>query len=176
MKRKVGLVLASALIAAPMFLHASTRTETPKSLDERVRHELLMLPYYNVFDELSFQVKGDQVVLLGEVTTPTLRHDAERVVKAIPGVEAVKNNIEVLPLSRYDDSLRLAVLRAVYWQPGLDRYGLGTQPSIRIIVKNGNVTLSGVVNSEVDRNLAALRANGVPGVFSVTNNLRVATS
>jgi hyperosmotically inducible protein len=176
MKRKVGLVLAGALMAAPIFLQASTHTQTPKSLDEQVRHELLMLPYYNVFDDLSFQVQGNRVVLLGEVTTPTLKNDAEHVVRSIPGVQGVTNNIDVLPLSPYDDRIRLAVLRAVYTQPGLDRYGLGAQPSIRIIVKNGRVTLDGVVNNEVDRNLAGLRANGVPGVFSVINNLRVASS
>ncbi len=175
MKRKIGLVLAGALIAAPVFLQASTRPET-KDLEERVRHELLMLPYYNVFDNLSFQVDGERVVLLGEVTRPTLKSEAEHVVRSIPGVEGVTNKIQVLPLSPYDDRVRLAVLRAVYTQPPLERYGLGTQPSIRIIVKNGRVTLEGVVNNETDRNVASLRANGVPGVFSVTNHLRVATS
>lgn len=176
MKRKIGFILAGALIAAPVFLQASTRSETAKTLEQRVRHELLMLPYYNVFDNLAFRVDGDRVVLLGKVTRPTVKSDAEHAVRAIPGVETVTNKIEVLPLSPYDDRVRLAVLRAVYTQPGLDRYGLGAQPSIRIIVKNGQVTLEGVVNNTTDRNLAALRANGVPGVFSVTNNLRVATS
>ncbi len=176
MRRKAGLVLAGALIAAPMLVLASTRTGTPKSLDERVRHEFLMLPYYNVFDNLSYKVEGNRVLLLGEVTNPTLKNDAEHVVRAILGVGGVTNKIEVLPPSPYDDRIRLAVLRAVYWQPGLDRYSLGAQPAIRIIVKNGNVTLDGIVNSQVDRNLAGLRANGVPGVFSVTNNLRIATS
>jgi hyperosmotically inducible protein len=176
MKRKIGLVLAGALIAAPVFLQAAARVETAKSVEERVRHELLMLPYYNVFDNLAFQVEGNRVVLLGEVTRPTLKSEAEHVVRAIPGVEGVTNNIEVLPLSPYDDRVRLAVLRAVYTQPSLQRYGLGAHPSIHIIVKNGEVTLEGVVNSETDRDVAALRANGVPGVFSVTNNLRVATS
>jgi hyperosmotically inducible protein len=173
MKRRIGFILAGILIVSPVFLRAAT---TKASLEKRVRHELLMLPYYNVFDSLSFRVNGNTVVLLGQVTRPTLKSDAEHVVRAIPGVKGVTNRIEVLPLSPYDDRIRMAVLRAVYSQPGLDRYGLGAHPSIRIIVKNGRVTLEGVVNNASDRNLAALRANGVPGVFSVTNKLRVAAS
>jgi len=110
------------------------------------------------------------------VTRPTLRSDAENVVKGIEGVQHVVNKIEVLPPSPMDDQLRLALYRAIYGFPALERYALGVQKPIRIIVKNGHVTLEGVVDSEADKNLAGVRANTVPGIFSVTNNLRVVPS
>lgn len=170
--RRIALVAAGTLLAVPMFLQASTRG-APKTLEEQVRHELLMLPYYHVFDNLSFEVSGGKVTLTGQVVRPTLKTDAERVVARIPGVIGVTNQITVLPLSRFDDRIRLAELRAIYRQPTLWRYGLGALPAIHIIVSNGNVTLEGVVNNETDKNVATIVANGVPGVFSVTNNLRV---
>lgn len=177
MKRKTGLILAGALLAAPMFLRADASSgRAPRSLEQQVRHELLMLPYYNVFDSLSFQVQGTQVVLEGQVTRPVLRSDAVNVVRRIPGVTGVTDKIEVLPLSPFDNRIRFAEYRALFGQPTLYRYALGTQPSIRIIVKNGHVTLDGVVNNETDKNLATIYANGVFGVFSVTNNLRVVKS
>jgi len=138
-----------------------------------VRHELVMLPFYGVFDNLSYRVEGDTVTLMGQVTRPTLKSDAENVVKRIEGVERVNNQIEVLPVSPNDDRIRLAVYRAIYGHPNLSRYGLQAVPPIHIIVKNGNVTLEGVVANEADKNIANIQANGVPGVFSVTNNLRV---
>jgi len=107
------------------------------------------------------------------VSRPTLKSDAENVVKKIEGVEHVKNEIEVLPTSPNDDRIRRAVFRAVYGNPTLERYALQAVPPIHIIVKNGNVTLVGVVASEGDKNMAGLKANGVPGVFGVTNNLQV---
>ena len=110
---------------------------------------------------------------MGQVTRPTLKSDAERVVKDIEGVERVVNNIEVLPLSPNDDRIRLAVYRAIYGDTSLSRYGLQAIPPVHIIVSNGKVTLEGVVSSEADKNIANIRANGVPGVFGVTNNLRV---
>jgi hyperosmotically inducible protein len=170
---KASLVLALGCLAVPALMQASTNS-TPKPLAERVRHELVMLPYYNVFDNLSFRVDGNTVTLFGEVTRPTLKSDAEHVVKRLEGVDRVVNHIEVLPLSPFDNRIRFATYRAIYGFEPLQRYGLGTQPSIRIIVKNGHVTLEGVVNNQSDRNIAALRANGVPGVFSVTNRLQVA--
>jgi len=145
-------------------------------LAKEVRHQLVMLPWYSVFDNLAFRVDGDRVTLLGQVTRPTLKSDAEGVVKNIEGVAAVKNEIEVLPLSPMDDQLRRAVFRAVYGEAGLNRYAIQAIPAIHIIVKNGNVTLEGVVDNEMDRNLANLRANQVPNVFSVKNNLVVAGS
>lgn len=172
--RRMAMVLAGALWLAPMGLRATTRAAKPPApLEERVRHELVMLPWYGVFDNLSFQVDGDKVTLSGQVWRPVLRSDAESVVKHLAGVARVENKIEVLPLSPFDNRIRLGVLRAVYGYPGLDRYGLGAHPSIHIVVKNGEVMLEGVVNNEMDRNLAGLRANGVFGAFKVTNNLRV---
>jgi len=140
-----------------------------------VRHELVMLPYYGVFDNLAYRVDGNTVTLLGQVTRPTLKSDAENVVKNIEGVEKVNNQIQVLPLSPMDDRIRMAEYRAIYGQTGLDRYALQAIPPIHIIVDNGKVTLEGVVASQQDKDLAGVRANGVNGVFSVTNNLRVET-
>jgi hyperosmotically inducible protein len=142
-------------------------------IEREVRHELVMLPYYGVFDNLAYKVDGATVTLMGQVTRPTLKSDAENVVKKIEGVERVVNNIEVLPLSPNDDKIRMAVYRAIYGDTALNRYGLQAVPPIHIIVNNGKVTLEGVVANEGDKNIANLRANGVPGVFGVTNNLRV---
>jgi hyperosmotically inducible protein len=138
-----------------------------------VRHELVMLPYYGVFDNLAYKVDGANVTLMGQVTRPTLKSDAENVVKRIEGVEHVKNEIEVLPVSPNDDRIRRAIFRAIYSDPTMDRYAIQAIPPIHIIVKNGNLNLEGVVSTEADKNIAGIRANGVSGVFSVTNNLRV---
>ena len=141
---------------------------------QKVRHELLMLPYYGIFDDLAFRVDGGTVTLLGEVTRPTLKSDAENVVKRIEGVTNVINQIEVLPLSPMDNQIRMAEYRAIYGDPVLStRYGFQALPSIHIIVKNGHVRLEGVVANEADKNLVGIRANGVPNVFSVENDLQV---
>ena len=142
-------------------------------LEREVRHELVTLPFYGVFDNLAFKVDGGTVTLLGQVSRPTLKTDAERVVKSIEGVERVINRIEVLPLSPYDNRIRLATYRAIYGNTALNRYALQAIPPIHIIVKNGNVTLEGVVANEGDKSIADIQARSVPGVFSVTNNLRV---
>ncbi len=142
-------------------------------LEREVRHELVLLPYYSVFDSLEFKVEGYRVILLGQTIRPTLKSDAGAVVKKIEGVEEVVNKIEVLPLSPNDDRIRRAVYRAIYSNAVLDRYAIQAVPPIHIIVKNGNVTLVGVVASEMERNVAYIQANGVSGVFSATNNLRV---
>lgn len=142
-------------------------------LVREVRHELVMLPYYDVFDNLAFKVDGSNVTLMGQVTRPTVKTDAGRVVKSIEGVTAVDNQIEVLPLSPNDDRIRMAVNRAIYGQTALQRYGMRSVPPIHIIVKNGNVTLEGVVANQGDKNIAGIQANGVSGVFSVKNNLAV---
>jgi hyperosmotically inducible protein len=132
-----------------------------------------MLPYFGVFDNIAYKVDGYNVTLYGQVVRPTLRSDAQNVVKRIEGVEKVDNQIEVLPPSPMDDRLRLQLFRAIYGYPALQKYELGVQKPIRIIVKSGHVTLDGVVDSEADKNLAGLRANGVSGTFSVTNSLQV---
>ena len=142
-------------------------------ITREVRHELVMLPYYGVFDNLAYRVDGTTVTLMGQVTKPTLKSDAGNVVKGIEGVEHVDNKIQVLPLSSMDDGLRLAEYRAIYGTPGLDRYAMQAVPPIHIIVDNGKVTLEGVVATQADKDTAGIRANTVNGVFSVTNNLRL---
>lgn len=148
------------------------KTPTPDTLQNKVRHELVMMPRLNLFDDISFRVDGGTVTLFGAVTQPWMKSDAGNVVKHVEGVTQVKNEIEVLPLSTMDNGIRAREYRAIFSGP-LYRYALGTLPSIHIIVKNGNVTLTGVVSSQSDSQLAFMRANGVPGVFSVTNNLRI---
>jgi osmotically-inducible protein OsmY len=148
-------------------------SQDQRRLEREVRHELVTLPYYDVFDNLEYRVDGGQVTLSGQVVRPTLKSSAERVVKNIEGVENVTNNIEVLPVSPNDDRLRVAVYRAIYGHTALQRYGIRSVPPIHIIVKNGNVTLEGVVANEGDKNIANIQANAVSGVFSVKNNLRV---
>jgi hyperosmotically inducible protein len=143
---------------------------------KEVRHELLMLPYFGVFDYIAFKVDGYNVTLLGEVTRPTLKSDSENAVKHIEGVEKVDNQIEVLPPSPMDDGLRRRLFRAIYGYPSLEKYALGVQKPIRIIVKNGHVALEGVVDNDSDKNVVGIRANGVPGIFSVANNLQVVPS
>ena len=152
---------------------SNSRDRNRAYLIKAIRHELLMLPYYSVFDWLQFEVNGDgNVVLMGQVTRPTLKSDAANVVKRIEGVNNLVNRIEVLPLSPNDDRIRRAVYRTLFNNNSpLFRYGLGSVPSIHIIVKNGRVTLKGVVNNQSDADLANIRTNGVSGVFSVNNEL-----
>ena len=163
----------SRAAAAPQ---KQTEPKAQKNLIKEVRHQLVLLPYYSVFDNLVFRVQGSKVILMGQVVRPTLKSDAEAAVKSIEGVTGVENNIEVLPTSPMDDQIRRAVYRAIYGEPALSRYALSAVPSIHIVVKNGNVTLEGVADNENDKNLAGLRANGVPNVFSVKNNLVVSSS
>jgi hyperosmotically inducible protein len=167
---KISLAVALAVLTVPMF----GRTIGVKGdLADAVRHELVMLPYYSVFDDFQFTVDNGTVTLGGEVTRPVLKSDAENAVKRIAGVTNVVNNIKVLPLSSFDNRIRVAAYRSVFGSAGLYRYAMGTNPSIHIIVNNGHVTLKGVVSNQGDKNLAYIRANGVPGVFSVTNELLV---
>lgn len=167
----------SAVMSSPQQQGRRANTEDRERayLIKEVRHELIMLPYYGVFDWLQFEVQGDgTVTLLGQVTRPTLKSDAGNVVKDIEGVTKVNNQIEVLPLSPNDDRIRRAVYQSLFnFNSPIFRYGMGAVPSIHIIVKNGNVTLKGNVDNEADRNLANVRANGVLGVFSVKNELAV---
>jgi hyperosmotically inducible protein len=153
------------------FVNLSDRAQN--RVEREVRHELVTLPFYGVFDNLAFKVNGGTVTLIGQVSRPTLKTDAERAVERIEGVERVINRIEVLPLSPYDDRIRLATYRAIYGHPALNRYALQAIPPIHIVVKNGNVTLEGVVANEGDKDIADIQARSVSGVFSVTNNLRV---
>jgi|HubBroStandDraft_2_1064218.scaffolds.fasta_scaffold682184_1 hyperosmotically inducible protein len=172
----LSLSATSSFAAAP----ASNRNQSPNGtqnseawLAHQVRHQLVMLPWYSVFDNLEYSVQGNKVVLAGQVVRPVLKDEAASAVKHIEGVEEVDNQIEVLPASNFDDQIRRAEFREIYSFPSLQRYGLGTIPGIHIIVNDGHVTLEGMVDNQTDKNLAGIRANSVPNVFSVTNNLRV---
>jgi hyperosmotically inducible protein len=184
MARKLALVatiafaLSAAAVAAKRDPNHNDAFITGDANENRivreVRHQLVTLPYYGVFDDLAFRVEGSKVTLLGAVTRPTLKSDSENVVKRIEGVTQVDNRIEVLPLSSMDDQIRIAEYRAIYGDPVLStRYGFRAVPSIHIIVRNGNVTLEGVVANQGDKDIVGVRANGVPNVFKVTNDLQV---
>ena len=174
----VTLLAVSAVYAfSPLSVAQDAQRDPSARAQERitkeVRHELLMLPYFGVFDYIAYKVDGYTVTLLGQVVRPTTKSDAEGAVKHIEGVEKVDNQIEVLPPSPMDDGLRRRLYRAIYGYPAFEKYALGVQKPIRIIVKSGRVNLEGVVDNDGDKNLAGLRANGVSGIFSVTNNLQV---
>ena len=157
--------------------HMDPYVQGPANEDKvvrEVRHNLLMLPYYGVFDDIGFNVNGGTVTLMGEVTKPTLKDDAGHALKKVEGVTNVVNNIEVLPLSPNDDRIRIDTYRAIYGDPALStRYAYRAAPSIHIIVKNGNVRLEGIVANEGDKNIAGIRAKGVSGAFQIDNNLTV---
>jgi hyperosmotically inducible periplasmic protein len=183
------MVLAGLLLIATLDLGAAQRDKNPATLNtpanrnarriealkEEVRHQLVTLPYYTVFDWLEAQVKPDgTVTLMGEVTRPTVKDDAEHRVKKLEAVSRAINNIEVLPLSPMDDELRVALYRAIYrFDSPLFRYGTQSVPPIHIIVKNGHVTLEGIVLNEGDSQLAYMAARGVPGTFEVKNELQI---
>ncbi|MFZ2083793.1 MAG: BON domain-containing protein [Candidatus Sulfotelmatobacter sp.] len=179
MKRTLVVVVVTLLTLATLGF-AQDRDQPSARSQERitreVRHELLMLPYFGVFDYIAFRVDGSTVTLLGQVARPSLKSDAENAIKHIEGVEKVDNQIEILPPSPMDDGLRIRLFHEIYGYPPLEKYALGVQKPIRIIVKSGRVTLQGVVDNDADKNFAGVRANGVPGIFSVTNNLQVVPS
>jgi hyperosmotically inducible protein len=170
-----GLAVAQKNGGSADRMNALQTNNSQDRISREVRHELVMLPYYGVFDNLAYNVNGGVVTLYGQVTRPTLKSDAANVVKKIEGVTRVDNQIEVLPLSPMDDQIRRAEYRAIYSEPSLNLYGMQAVPPIHIIVDNGKVTLVGVVDNATDKNIAGVRANAVPGVFSVTNNLQVAS-
>lgn len=162
---------ATAVVATP----ATTREQIVENqqLNKKIRKELVTLPFYGVFDNLAYDVEGSTVTLYGQVVRPTTKSGAESRVRRLPGVERVVNKIEVLPLSPFDDGIRARTYRAVFGTGSLGRYSMGANPAVHIIVKRGHVTLEGVVANQMDKQLAFMAANGVPGVFSVTNNLRL---
>ncbi len=168
------LILSSVALAQTTALPSyGSRINPSDRIAREVMHELLMLPYYSVFDDLAYSVNGDTVTLMGEVVDPVTKSDAEARVKKIEGVKRVVNNIEVLPPSPMDDRIRREVYRAVFGSDGLYRYAMGAVPSVHIVVKNGHVKLVGTVDNESDKNIAEIRAKSVPGVFSVENDLQV---
>jgi hyperosmotically inducible protein len=175
---KFRLLLVYVLTLGSL-LPAQARTELTSRDIERVqrevRHELVMLAYQGVFDNLAYKVEASGgVTLIGQVTRPLLKSEAETAIRRIEGVDRVDNRIDVLPLSPFDDTLRLRLFRAIYGYGPLEKYALGANKPIRIIVNNGHVELTGVVDNEADRSIAGVRANGVSDVFSVKNNLQVA--
>jgi hyperosmotically inducible periplasmic protein len=157
----------------------STRSTalSQKGVDRIVKeahHELVMLPFYGVFDNLLYKVSPDgTLTLLGEVSRPTLKSDAERAVREIEGVERVDNQIKVLPVSPNDDRIRRTTYRKIYGNSVLSQYQLRAVPPIHIVVDNGHVRLEGVVARQMEKQIAGMQANSVSGVFSVENNLRV---
>ena len=171
------MALVSALVIVGAAATAVPVAAAPQDNDaatlNQIRKKLVTLPFYGIFDNLSYKVEGNTVTLYGQVIRPSTRKDAARRVAKIEGVEQVINNIEVLPLSRFDDSIRVRTFRAISRTGSLYRYFLGTNPAIHIIVRNGHVTLEGVVANQGDSRLAYIIANQVFDVFSVTNNLRV---
>ena len=176
--------LALIIVLATTISTAVAHAAVPQSQNDRnakitaniqreVGHELRMLPNFTVFDDLRYSVEGEHVTLLGAVTNPTLKDEAENVVKKIEGVTGVTNNIRVLPLSPNDDRIRRDVFRVIYGDASLSEYGFSNQPTIHIIVENGNVFLEGAVHNEGDKDRAGIKAKGVPGVFSVKNDLEI---
>ena len=163
----------NAAVASNGATVSGQRAYNTSRIGQQVRKKLVSLPYYGVFDNLAYKVDGGTVTLYGQVVRPSTKSDAARSVARIEGVSRVVNNIEVLPLSSFDDSLRIRTLRALQRTGGLYRYFMGTNPSLHIVVNRGNVTLSGVVSSNLDRQLAYMTARQVSGAFSVTNDLHL---
>jgi osmotically-inducible protein OsmY len=180
MKKRHSQFLLVLCLLAPAIAQSAHSAQQKKTFSPRaqeriireVRHNLLMLPNYGgAFDHIAFRLNGYDVILLGQVVHATLKDDAARAVKHIEGVERVENRIEILPPSPGDDRLRQALFRAIYGYPSLQHYGVGSNRPIQIVVRNGHVTLEGVVSNQADKNVAGIQANSVPGAFSVTNNL-----
>ncbi|HEX8160643.1 MAG TPA: BON domain-containing protein [Pyrinomonadaceae bacterium] len=168
---KLTALAAALLLAASFAVAAPAASAQPAS--KSIRKALLTLPYYGVFDNLAYNVAADgTVTLYGQVVRPTTKSDAERSVKRVAGVTRVVNQIEVLPLSPFDDSIRASAYRTIFDKGGLYRYAMGVNPSLHIVVNHGHLTLEGVVANEADRRLAYIAARSVPGAFTVTNNLR----
>lgn len=164
---------ADAIPALPVHKSKNAPATDEDRIAREVRHELVMQPYYTIWDWLAFRVNGNTVELVGDVYSNGLKSDAVNSVKHIEGVEKVIDHINQLPPAPTDDRIRRQVARAVFSFGGLSKYSWSAVPSIHIIVKGGRVKLEGVVDSQQDKDAAYLRANGVPGVFQVTNNLRV---
>ncbi|HJX82791.1 MAG TPA: BON domain-containing protein [Candidatus Angelobacter sp.] len=176
MKRILQLCLAGVLALGATGAAAALTPDdsvAQQRITREVRHKLVMLPYFSIFDNLAYKVDGDTVTLYGQVRNAFLKDAAQSAVKHIEGVDHINNQIEVLPASFNDDRIRRETARAIFRNSSLSRYSIQPVPSIHIIVKNGHVALEGVVGSEFDKNMAYIRANGVPGVFSVENNLRI---
>jgi hyperosmotically inducible protein len=167
------MAMAGAAFAAPES-HAAVDSNVG-AIENQVQHKLAMLPWYGVFDNLKFQVNGTEVILIGQVVSEhdRTKYDAESEVKRIIGVTKVVNDIQVLPPSTFDNQIRRAEFRAIFSKSDLGRYTMGAIPQVHIIVSGGHVALEGTVMNQMDRDVAGIVANTVPGVFSVTNNLKI---
>ncbi len=180
MKKALNLVLATALALGAGSAFASSTADL-RSGDARmqqrlygeVHHALAMIPQLTIFDNLAYSVNGDTVTLYGQVRDALIKDVAQSSVKRLEGVQHVDNKIEVLPASFNDDRIRRQVAVALFRDPRLSRYAMDPLPPIRIIVKNGQVNLEGIVATQTEKDDAFIRANGVPGVFSVENHLQV---
>jgi hyperosmotically inducible protein len=165
------------LISTGGFANAAPAQKTVQPPDEtlqrEVLHQLRMMNFYTVFDNLEFSMDGNRVVLEGQVTRPEAKSEAVAAVKSVKGITDVQDNIKVLPLSNDDDRIRRAAYRSIYGDPQLSKYGFQSVQSIHIIVDNGHITLEGSVDSQADKNVAGIRANSVEGAFSSKNNLMV---
>jgi len=171
--RTLALAAAMSVVALPLVAAQSQAAPEDARIAERVRKEIVTLPFYSVFDFVTIQVEGDKVTLGGDVYRPSMVRSVERVAARVEGVNEVVNNVEAARVSTFDDRIRIAALRAIYGNQVLNRYGIQSVPPIHILVDNGNLTLEGVVNREMEKNVAGIVANGIFGVFKVTNNLRV---
>ena len=169
------ITLVGFTIGAPRLSAGTKTTPAVDPIAREVHSKLVTLPWYGVFDNLQYQINGTEVTLSGQLVSEhsVTKKDAENAVKRIPGVTKVVNNIEVLPPSPFDDQIRRAEYHTIFSQSDLGRYTLGAVAQVRIVVKNGHVTLEGQVMNQMDKNIAGIAANSVPGVFSVTNNLRI---
>jgi BON domain-containing protein len=177
MKRILFQLMLMATLLVPVFGATNTlaqdrRNMSGAELQKKIRKELVTLPWYGVFDNLAYKLEGSTVTLYGQVVRPSTRSDAEKRIERINGVTRVVNNIRVLPLSSFDDSIRRRAYAEISRKGGLYRYFMGSNPSIHIVVDRGHITLEGVVSNRGDAQLAYIAARGVPGAFSVTNNLR----
>jgi hyperosmotically inducible periplasmic protein len=173
----ISLILTLSSLRAQRPPEVKPATAAPKTdesqLSHEIRHQLLVLPYYSVFDYITFTLDGGNVTLTGYVLRPTLRANAEAAAKSLEGVSSVKNLIELLPKSATDDDSRRAVYRSIFEDSTLQRYAVSEVPAIHIILRDGEVTLEGAVATEAEKNLASTRASGVSGVSNVKNNLAV---
>ena len=171
-------LMAAALIATAGAAGAANRDKAnvpqgDDAVSQSVRHEVLVYPYYSIFDDVSFRVSNGQVELMGAVTEPFKKSDIERIVKKLPGVTAVTDELKVLPLSNFDNRLRMQVARAIYGDASMLIYRNQSLPPIHILVENGHVTLTGWVNTDFDKQIAGMRANSSMSLGMVVNNLQV---
>ena len=169
-----NVLLTGALVAGL----AAAKNNAPVATDDatiaqKVAHEIRMYPYYSIWDNISFRVVNGRVELMGEVNQPWKKSDLGRAVSKVPGVGTVDNELAVAPLSPFDDQLRVQVARSIFRDPSLSRYSMGAIPSIHIIVDHGHVTLEGVVATDMDKQIAGMRANSSMSLGTVTNNLQV---